>query len=110
MYSPVNNYKNKNINPYNLISNKSSKRQIIKDNLNNSVGTKKLILSRNNFHNKNFLLKTKNNNSYKKIILNRQLSSDNSSPTHIDKRQNNTTTNINKTNSKNINKKGQILI
>lgn len=110
MYSPVNNYKNKNINPYNLITNKSPKRQIIKDNLNNSMGTKKLILSRNNFHNKNFILKTKNNNSYKKFILNRQLSSDNSSPVHIDKRQNNTTTNINTTNSKNINKKGQILI
>ena len=108
MYSPVINYREKK-NLYNLISNDNSKRKLIRDNLNNSAGIKKLVLSRNILDNKNFLLKTKYNNSYKKVIFNRQLSSDNS-PTDTNSRQNNTTTNINLTNSKNTNKKGQILI
>ena len=107
MYSPVINYREKK-NIYNLISNDNSKRKLIRDNLNNSAGIKKLVLSRN-IDNKNFLLKTKYNNSYKKVIFNRQLSSDNS-PTDTNIRQNNTTTNINLTNGKNTNKKGQILI
>ena len=108
MYSPINNYK-ENKNPYNFKSNNSSKRNLIKDNFNNSTATKKLILSRNIFNNKNYLLKMKNNNSDKKAILNRQLSSD-TSPTNANSRQNNTTTNINQTNGKNTNKKGQILL
>ena len=106
MYSPVNKFKDKNLNSFNLINIKTSSKKGIKYDINNSINGKKLILSRNNFNNKNFLVKTKNNNSYKKIILNGQLSSDNTSPNH---KQNNTTTNIIKTNIKNIDSKGQIL-
>ena len=72
MYSPSNKLKDKKLTPFNILNSKTTgKKGIIS---NNSSGTKKLILSRNNFSNKNFFVKTKNNNTYKKIILNRQLS------------------------------------
>ena len=113
MHSPIiNKSRDNNIIPFNLINSKTTKNKALKKDINNSSSSKKLILSRNNFSNKNYFLKTKNNsNSYKKIILNKQLSSDNSSPINTNtKKQNNTTANINKNNIKNINSKAQLLL
>ena len=113
MYSPDNKFQKRNLNLFNLINSKAANKIRKKNEINNSVNTKGLILSRNNLSNKKLLMKTKVNNSYKRILLNRQLSSDNSSSIYRNTKQINTTSNISnnkKSNIKNNDSSGQILL
>jgi len=119
MHSPSNKFDEQNMKSYYLIRNKIQKNKALKSQINNSkiMNKKKLIISRNNISEKNIFRKTNNYDSYKEILMSRQLSS-NSSPTNADNKQNNTTTSIisninnyyNNKNQNNSNANGQILI
>ena len=120
MFSPSYRFDEKNMKPYYLINYKIQKSKALKNQINSNkiANKKKLIISRNNISEKNIFRKTKNYNSYKEILLSRQLSS-NSSTTNADNRHNVTISSINThlnnyyNNNKNLNKSnanGHILI
>jgi len=96
MHSPSNRFDEKNMKLYYLINHKIQENRALKSQINSNKlsNKKKLIISRNNISEKNIFRKVKNYDSYKEILLSRQLSS-NSSATNVDNKHNITTTSIN---------------